>query len=355
MNVVEIFNRIAEIEQVVKNKIRRTILWLAMVIIVLLFCFSVYGAFIGAERAKEFFNSIPLAIYWFSFILLLTVGILIFQRLRHIPALLMMHIGCIFILGGAVWSSQAGYQIQKRLFGIDKIPAGIIQIFENESENRVQTMDDKIKQLPFSIVLKDFRIEYYEPHNLYIESVQGDRWSLPVKTGAEYELGKGFGSVKIVRLFDKFKMGPNRTVADDPNAGSNPAIEVKVTTPDGQELTRYVFEPSQPFMYPRDELYMAYERTIKDYISTVLVVQDNKVVAEKDVEVNHPLHFGGYHFYQADFDHKTGQYTILRVVSDTGLSTVYFGFILLCLGVIWQFWIKKMNIWLQGDKPINGN
>ncbi len=323
-----------------------------MALIVLLFCFSVYGAFIGAERAKEFFNSIPLAIYWLGFILLLAASLLLFQRLRRIPALLMIHIGCIFILGGAMWGSQAGHQLQNRLFGIDKIPAGIMQIFENNSENRVQLMDDKIKQLPFSIALKDFRIEYYEPQYLYIESIQGDIWNLPVKAGEEYKLGKGFGSLKIVRVFENFKIGLNRTVTDDPNTGFNPALEVKVTTPAGLELTRYVFDSSRPFMYPNDELYMAYERSIRDYISSVQVVQGNNVVAEKDIEVNHPLHFGGYHFYQQAYDTQTGQYTILMVVSDTGLSAVYYGFILLCLGVIWQFWFKKMSIWL---KPINGN
>ena len=153
-------------------------------------------------------------------------------------------------------------------------------------------------------------------------------------------------------MFENFKIGQNRTVSDDPNTGFNPALEVKVTTPTGQELTRYVFDSSQPFMYPNDELYMAYEKSIKDYISSVMVIKDGKVAAEKNIEVNHPLHFGGYHFYQQSYDTKSGQYTILRVASDTGLSTVYFGFILLCLGVIWQFWFKKMSTWL---KPKNGN
>jgi hypothetical protein len=316
-----------------------------MALIVLLFIMSVYGAFIGPERAAEFFNSIPLAVYWLGFILLLALGIVFFQRLRRIPALLMIHLGCIAILAGGIWGSQAGHELQSRRFGIDKISTGTMQIFENSSDNRVILPDNQIKQLPFSIALKDFRIEYYQPQYLYIQSKHGDVWDLPVEVGTEYQLGNSFGSVKIIRKFENFKIGDNRTITDDPNTGSNPALEVRLIDSEGKELTRYVFEPARPFMYPNDNLYMIYNRSISDYISDLQVIQDGKIVAEKDIEVNHPLHFGGYHFYQQSYDTETGQYTILRVVSDTGLRAVYFGFILLCVGVVLHFWLKKITAW----------
>ena len=44
------------------NPFKRAVLWTALIAIVLLACLSVYGAFIGDERAQAFFNSLPLAV-----------------------------------------------------------------------------------------------------------------------------------------------------------------------------------------------------------------------------------------------------------------------------------------------------
>jgi hypothetical protein len=49
-----------------KNRLKKPILWGALLIL-LLMAFSIYGAFIRAESAKRFFNSIPLAVYGLAF------------------------------------------------------------------------------------------------------------------------------------------------------------------------------------------------------------------------------------------------------------------------------------------------
>ena len=137
--------------------------------------------------------------------------------------------------------------------------------------------------------------------------------------------------------------GENRTAIDDPGPGSNPALEVQIEKPDDQTKTRYVFERFPGHMHSEDELFLSYERIISEYISELQVIRDGQVVAEKDIQVNHPLHYGGYHFYQHDYDKEAGRYSILSVVSDTGLYTVYAGYCLLCLGVLWRFWLRYIT------------
>jgi hypothetical protein len=44
-----------------------------------------------------------------------------------------------------------------------------------------------------------------------------------------------------------------------------------------------------------------YGRIVKDYISELEIVRNGNVVAAKNVEVNHPLHYGGYHFFQRSY------------------------------------------------------
>ena len=84
------------------------------------------------------------------------------------------------------------------------------------------------------------------------------------------------------------------------------------------------------------------DRSIKDFLSDVEVVKDNKVVTRKNIEVNKPLHYGGYLFYQQGYDSDAGRYTVLGVTSDKGLGIVFLGYILLCAGVFWHFWLRHI-------------
>ena len=228
------------------NKLRRSILWAALIIIILLIFFSIYGAFLGSARAQKFFNSLPLVVYWFVSSLMLIAGIIIFRRPGR---LLLIHCGFILVLLGAMLGSDAGHKLQQKLLGIDKIRKGQMLIYQGQESNKVITeKDSTIRKLPFSIKLKEFRVDYYEP-----------------KRGA-----------------------------------------------------------------------------VRDYISSLAVIENGKIVAEKNVEVNHPLHFGGYYFYQHSYDAQASQYSILMVVSDAGLSVVYLGYLMLSAGVFWKFWLKHL-------------
>jgi len=112
-------------------------MWVGLALIILLLLVSIYGAFIGAERAQSFINRLPLMVYWIAFTLLLITALAVFRRLVRVPGLLLIHAGCIFILAGAMWSSESGHKLQKKLFGIDKIKDGQIVIYEGTSQNRV--------------------------------------------------------------------------------------------------------------------------------------------------------------------------------------------------------------------------
>ena len=81
-------------------------------------------------------------------------------------------------------------------------------------------------------------------------------------------------------------------------------------------------------------------------VSDIKVIEDDMVVAGKNIEVNKPLHYGGYYFYQFSYDDKAGQYTVLSVASDSGLGLVFGGYLFLTVGVFWQLWSRK-NLFAQ--------
>ncbi len=330
------------------RKLKRMLMWAGLVLILLLIFLSVYGAFIGAERARAFFNSLPLAVYWSALTLTLMVGIIAFRRLIRVPGLLLIHLGCILVLAGGIWGSEAVDKLRDKILSIDTIRAGRMAIFEGAVENRVTLQgSDQVKQLPFHVKLKDFRLEYYEPGNLLIQSRQGKHWKVPAEVGAKFSLGDDIGKLKILKIFENFKIkieGDERVAYDAVGPGSNPAVEVQIEPPDGEVATKYVFERFPGRVHPEDKIAFRYERVVREYISELQITRDNEVVAEKDVQVNDPLHFGGYHFYQNSYDAESGRYTILMVVSDTGLNLVYGGYLMLCVGVFWHFWIRHLFV-----------
>jgi hypothetical protein len=224
-------------------------------------------------------------------------------------------------------------------------------IYEGMTDTAVETEEGGTKTLPFAIKLVDFKIEYYQPGELIIRTQKDEGFKIPAEPGLKYVLSPDLGSVEIVRRFENFKLtreGDKRVAIDDPNGGSNPAIEILLKKPEGSQATRYAFERFPSHAAPDDNMAFSYHRTIRDFISDVEVVKDNKVVTRKSIEVNKPLHYGGYLFYQQGYDNEAGRYTILRIASDRGLGVVYLGYILLCAGVFWHLWFRHT----LGDREI---
>ena len=332
-----------------QNRHKRIICWVGLALLGVLFVLSIYGAFLGSTRAKAFFNSPPLMAFW----MFLTAGLLISLTMsrfmsgepRNIGPLL-MHLGALFVLAGAMWGSETAHNLRKNLFGGRKFQTGRMVIYERKTEKHVfAESSGKLIELPFAVKLNDFRIEYYEPAYLQIQSVDGESWTLPVQIGSEVLLDSDLDSVTVLRSFENFRIkveGDEKIAIDSNSTGSNPALEVQLKKPKGDTTTRYVFERFSAHARPEDKIVLGYYRIHRDYISELQVIKNDKVVAEKNIEVNHSLHFGGYNFYQRDYDRENELYTVLTVVSDSGLILVYTGYVMLCIGVFHHFWSRSI-------------
>jgi hypothetical protein len=218
-------------------------------------------------------------------------------------------------------------------------------IFEGQTQNQVVSQDDQqAEELPFSIRLKDFRIEHYRPGDVHVQTPQGESWTFPAEIGTEFLLGAGQGTITVTRAFKNYRIlfeGNKSVAVDHPGPGSNPTLEVRIKDPDGATTTRYISEQRRTPTRHGDTLLLSYQRVVRDYVSELQVVKGGEIVAEKNVEVNHPLHFGGYHFYYQSYDDRPAERAVLMVVSDTGLAPVYAGYAMLCIGIFWHFWLGR--------------
>jgi len=336
----------------IPKKLRWFLARIVLLWIMALAVLAVIGAFRGATRARELFNSFPMQIFWLVFTLLLTVGMLVFARLRQKVGLLLIHAGCVLVLVGGMWGSDLGHQLQKQFWGIDKVPQGYMVVLEGKKADKIMSGDfrKELAQLPFSLRLHDFRLEYYHEQGkllVYRQDKSGSQidmiGKIPARPGEVLQLDQGLPSLKVLRQFHNFRItteNGSRTITDDAQAGENPALELELTWPDGNLQKSYVFERFPKFNQV-GPLHFRYILMPKDYFSDLEVeVAGAPRTVRKMVEVNHPLHYGGYYFYQSDYDHQGGTYTVLSVTSDTGLGIVFGGYFLLCLGTFWHFWFS---------------
>ena len=87
---------------------------------------------------------------------------------------------------------------------------------------------------------------------------------------------------------------------------------------------------------------------IKNFKSKITVIENNFPALSGIIEVNRPLTYKGYSFYQAGYDRQGFKWASLEVVKDPGAPFVFTGFIVLNAGVILSFYSgqkgKESNI-----------
>jgi hypothetical protein len=84
------------------------------------------------------------------------------------------------------------------------------------------------------------------------------------------------------------------------------------------------------------------EDSDRDYLSTVSVIENGRVIRSQRVEVNHPLSHGGFAFYQSDFHPDDLTFSGFQVVRDPGLPAVYAGFVLCTCGIVLAFYLAPV-------------
>jgi len=342
---------------------------------------SVVGAFLGAARAKQMFNSIPLAIFWAATAALLAAGICCLLDIQR-AVLLLLHAGPLLVLIGAMLGSDAGQRLTARLGGPETIPPGFMIIPAGGASDVVTDADGRvIGTLPFKIQLRDVWTEYYPPTDSRWRLIAevwpaepdaacetfGIRWQLD----GQASIGDDGPEVRVLEYLPNARVvyedGQPTSLANDPNS-DRPAMKLLVNW-QGRQKTAWMVPdevtrtarlavsslldgpstqsaprpagPSEVMLYLTEPL-----RAVKDYKSDLAVREGDKVVAAEVIEVNHPLHYGGYHFYQ--YDQAAHEYAVLAVKSDAGLWLAWLGMLLGLAGVAWRFWLRPIWAYLRG-------
>lgn len=173
--------------------------------------------------------------------------------------------------------------------------------------------------------------------------------------------------IKILKYVPDFAIDTaTKEVISRSSEPNNPAILVAVTGPNyenhrwvfarfpdftAQEHGKQALKPSPlRFTYQVEaveEVPPQATAPIRNFRSTLHVAEGANAVQARTVEVNRPLKYKGYTFYQTGYNPEDLSWTSLEVVHDPGVPLVYGGFVFLISGLFVVFYL---NPWLASRK-----
>jgi hypothetical protein len=132
-------------------------------------------------------------------------------------------------------------------------------------------------------------------------------------------------------------------ITNDPRGIPSPAVKLRLSSPDRTDSAWLLSSRADWLTTPNDSARIAFlgnAGPVKAFKSTVQIIEHGQVVAQQLIEVNRPLKYRGYHFYQDSYDPRTEAVSTFKVRRDPGLGLVYAGFALMTAGVVYMFYVK---------------
>jgi hypothetical protein len=121
----------------------------------------------------------------------------------------------------------------------------------------------------------------------------------------------------------------------------NPAVAIEVSAgglPKEGLLT--VARPSPIFLsQTRALVFERREKEVKAFVSHVTAAQGGNRV-QRTISVNDPVTVNGWTLYQVNYNPEDPTYSGLDAVYDPGVSWVFLGFALICVGVFYMFYLE---------------
>jgi hypothetical protein len=90
---------------------------------------------------------------------------------------------------------------------------------------------------------------------------------------------------------------------------------------------------------------------VRDYLSTLSVIKDGQVVLTETIEVNYPLEYNGWVFYQSDYRADDLTFSGFQVVKDPGYWIVVPGLVINMLGVFCAMFLPALIKRRKKKKP----
>lgn len=299
--------------------------------------------------------------YYFGMLLTAMVVSLLVVTIKRKPfkitqiGFTLAHTGVIFILIGAligiIWGEK-GY-----LHLIKGKPSSVMKVIKKGKEVGE-------KKLDFTVVLDNFKVEYYTENDrisIYERKEQHYKhlFSINPAITKEFQLPGGIRTIKILKknIFESAdeKIPYFEIEVERPKHLQDSTIKEKLNSPQhrmAEEMFKdgplsLILAVGNPLPFDENR-YMVDYTLIKEpklFQSILSIIEKNgEKITSSPIVVNSPFTYRGYKFYQSNYNPDNPDYSGILVVKDPGLMIVYIGFILVCVGIIYIFYIKPKLI-----------
>ncbi len=327
---------------------RRIVMLLGLLGLAALTVLAIVGAFMGTKRAAEFFNSRPLTVFWAAFAIVLIISVVASRNVGRCGGLLAMHVGCVLIIAGAMWGSDEAHRLRAEQYNEEKLASGLMMLAENRMTGHVtRPPRSGGGEMEFHVLDFQVRLDSLPPCEKWLIGVAAEVQTADGPHKLQHQIDWQPGRPVMIPFTDI-----ELEVIEQVGTG-RPRIRLsrgeKWLEPTPMVQTDRELFPLECFYDDEEQWKKAGSPTLilqrpaspfSEMAAKLAVVSDGKVIERADVRPNHPMHYGGYHFYLLGPDEDGNIW--LRVVSDSGLIPVYTGFAMLCLGAFWQFWIRPL-------------
>jgi hypothetical protein len=203
------------------------------------------------------------------------------------------------------------------------------------------------QKIPENASLRFIYVPFKQTKPVYI--VSGDKKVTEILKGKvvkKYTLkNNSLEFDKYTVVFDKFlkKASVEHISGNKEGSFDNPVVECIWEANGQKENIRFSAKDKNATFVEQGKVALVLrnkETEPKAYRSFISVLRDGKVVKKKILEVNSPLVYGGYYFYQSNFDPKDPNYSGVMVVKDPGVYIVFVGFFMLVVGGVLRFYFK---------------
>lgn len=266
---------------------------------------------------------------------LISLGATVFRRMRRLrlkdAPFILQHFGLWLLLGAA----GLGYADMERY---------IMYVSEGETQWRVYSVDNEVKELPIAIKLNDFDMEVYPPKLAIVNKETGavQPESKPQYFQIDEDMPHGTLTdfdISVEEYIHKAVRSADSTYRHVPMAGATPAAKI-IASRGGQTFEGWVCGGNQLQYHmplPLDDTFSIVMTPAepRKFSSDVEVYTQSGEFVEAQIEVNKPLQVGSWKIYQYGYDNAAGSlssYSSFELVYDEWLPAVYAGIFFIMLG-----------------------
>jgi len=313
--------------------------------------YGLVGRLIIALRLDDIFHGLPFALVMALF----GAAVIASATLRWPPRLkaagfFICHVGIMTSLAGAAASATLAIRGRIDLHAGGETATHVRVTKGGQSTGEIAALGfdlhlDRFELKPYE---PEYRVGYYEQVRITDERGTRADWRLKASFDPDTEkhrLPNG-DSFRLKGTFPDFQPNAATHVAYDTASPAwreppNPGVALEVHQQGlPREAVMFATRPSPVFLSATSALvFERREKEVKAYVSHVTAAQGADRV-QRSIAVNDPFTHNGWTLYQVNYNPEDPTYSGLEAVYDPGVFWVFTGFALICLGVVYIFYIE---------------